>query len=171
MNYNCSIFWDLRNLQEQVKKAFCYQKLFWPFTVWINCSSDLKNFENSRLSASNFKSFSRSLEQFFLTVGQNNFGNKIPLLHTWILNDSARFFFLLLVSLSFHYFSQIHEKLSISFMHVKQTFFYIHEYFIAFFTGVSNQSLNSSVTHLHQSKLNFLVQRVIKMKIRSTFNH
>ena len=26
------------------------------------------------------KSFSRSLEQFFLTVGQNNFGNKIPFL-------------------------------------------------------------------------------------------
>ena len=25
------------------------------------------------------QSFSRSLEQFFLTVGQNNFGNKIPL--------------------------------------------------------------------------------------------
>ena len=54
---NCSNLLDLRNLQEQVKKAFCYQKLFWPFTVWINCSSDLKNFENSRLSASNFKSF------------------------------------------------------------------------------------------------------------------
>ena len=70
----------MRNLQEQVKKAFWYQKLFWPFTVWINCSSDLKNFANSRPSASNFKSFSRSLEQFFLTVGQNNFGNKIPLL-------------------------------------------------------------------------------------------
>ena len=30
------------------------------------------------ISASNFKSFSRSLDQFFLTVGQNNFGNKIP---------------------------------------------------------------------------------------------
>ena len=69
----------MRNLQEKVKKAFCYQKLFWPFTVWINCSSDLKNFANSRPSASNFESFSRSLEQFFLTVGQNNFGNKIPL--------------------------------------------------------------------------------------------
>ena len=26
----------------------------------------------------NLKNFSRSLEQFFLTVGQNNFGNKIP---------------------------------------------------------------------------------------------
>ena len=80
LNYNCSNFLDLRNLQEQVKKAFCYQKLFWPFTVWINCSSDLKIFANSRPSASNFKSFSRSLEQFFLTVGQNNFGNKIPFL-------------------------------------------------------------------------------------------
>ena len=37
----------------------------------------LKNFANSRPSASNFKSFSRSPEHF-LTVGQNNFGNKIP---------------------------------------------------------------------------------------------
>ena len=55
----------MRNLQEQVKKALCYQKLFWPFTVWINCSSDLKIFANSRPSASNFKSFSRSLEHFF----------------------------------------------------------------------------------------------------------
>ena len=68
----------MRNLQEQVKKAFCYQKLFWPFTVWINCSLDLIFFANSRHSASNFKSFSQSLKQFFLTVGQNNFGNKIP---------------------------------------------------------------------------------------------
>ena len=42
--------------------------------VWKNCSSVLKNFANSRLSAS---TFSRSQEQFFLTVCQNNFGNKI----------------------------------------------------------------------------------------------
>ena len=46
MNSNCSILLDMRNLQEQVKRAFCYQKLFWPFTVWINCSRDLKNFAN-----------------------------------------------------------------------------------------------------------------------------
>ena len=52
-------------------------------TVWINCSSDLKKFANSRPSASNFKIFSWSLEQFFLTVGQNNFGNKIPFLSFW----------------------------------------------------------------------------------------
>jgi len=76
-DFNCSNLSILRNLQEQVKKVLCYQELFWPFPVWINCSSDL-NFENSRPSASNFKSFSQSLEQFFLTVGQNNFGNKIP---------------------------------------------------------------------------------------------
>ena len=78
MNSNCSNILDPRNLQEQVKKAFCHQELFWPFTVWTNCSRDLKIFANSRPSASNFKSFSRLLEQFFLTVGQINFGNKIP---------------------------------------------------------------------------------------------
>ena len=83
LNSNCSNSLIMRNLQEQVKKAFCYQKLFWHFTVWINCSSDLKNFANSRPSASNFKSFSRSLEQFFLTEGQNNFGNKSP----WLLSN------------------------------------------------------------------------------------
>ena len=36
---------------------------------------------NSRHS--NFKSFSWSPEHFFLTVGQNNFGNKIPFLFSW----------------------------------------------------------------------------------------
>ena len=46
------------------------------------------NFANSRTSASNFKSFSRSLEQCFLTVGQNNFGNKIPFLLPPLLNTT-----------------------------------------------------------------------------------
>ena len=59
----------------------------WPFTVWIICSSvilnfsrvlrprkvNLKNITNSWPSASNLK-------QIFLTVGQNNYGNKIPCL-------------------------------------------------------------------------------------------
>ena len=52
---------------------FCYHKLFWLFTIRTNCSSDLKIFANSRPSASNFK---KSPEQFFLTVGQNNFDSK-----------------------------------------------------------------------------------------------
>ena len=70
---------NLRNLQEKVVLTF---------TVRINWSSDLKNFANSRPSVSNFKFFSRSLEQFFLTVGQNNFGNKIPLISKLICNKS-----------------------------------------------------------------------------------
>ena len=69
-------------IKGKVKKALCYQKLFRPFTVWI--LNELfwwsQIFANSQPSASNFKSFSRSLEQFFLTVGQNNFGNEIPFL-------------------------------------------------------------------------------------------
>ena len=38
-----------------------------------------KNFWNSRLKAETLQKFSRSLEQFFFTVSQNNFGNKIPI--------------------------------------------------------------------------------------------
>ena len=55
-------------------------------TVWINCCSDLKNFANFWPSASNFKSFSQSLEHFFLTVGQNNSDNKIPFKKKYISN-------------------------------------------------------------------------------------
>ena len=58
----------------------------------MNCSSDLKIFENVKPSASNFKSFSQSLEQFFLTVGKNNFGNKIPFIFP--LNADELFLFL-----------------------------------------------------------------------------
>ena len=61
---------DLSNLKEQIKKAFCYQKLFWPFTVWI------------KWSQKNFKSFSWSLEHFFLKVGQTILVTKY---HFWIL--------------------------------------------------------------------------------------
>ena len=76
MNYNCPNLLDMRNLQEQVKKAFCYQKLFWPVTVWINCFSDRKNFANSQLSALKFKSFSRSLKYFFLIQVRTIFETK-----------------------------------------------------------------------------------------------
>ena len=60
---------------EKPAKKHSVTKNCWPFTVWINCSSDLKN-------------CSRSLEQVFLTVGQNNFVNKIPFLD--ILDHSER---------------------------------------------------------------------------------
>ena len=43
------------------------------------------------ISASNFKTFSRSLEQFFLTVGQNNFRNKIPNRQTFFHSCGEQF--------------------------------------------------------------------------------
>ena len=77
------IHYNLETSSNKLKKH-SVTKNCWPFTVRINCSSDPKYFENSQLSASNFKSFSWSLEQFFLTVGQNNFGNKIPFLFSFL---------------------------------------------------------------------------------------
>ncbi len=50
----------------QITKALYSQKLLIPFTVFLYCSNYLKKFANSQPST------------FFLTVGQNNFGNKIP---------------------------------------------------------------------------------------------
>ena len=38
LTFNCSNLLDMTNLQERVKKAFCYQQLFWRFTAlfeWI----------------------------------------------------------------------------------------------------------------------------------------
>ena len=40
LNYNCSNSLYMRNLQEEVKKTFCYQKLFWPFTA-VHCLNKL----------------------------------------------------------------------------------------------------------------------------------
>ena len=59
--------------------------IFWAIwkmhhTFWKKATfSNLKIFANSQPSASNFKFFSLSLDHFFLTVGQNNLSNKIPL--------------------------------------------------------------------------------------------
>ena len=42
------IYWIRETSRNKVKKPFCYQKLFQLFTVWTNCSTDLKIFGNSR---------------------------------------------------------------------------------------------------------------------------
>ena len=65
LNSNCSNLSDMRNLQEQVKKAFCYQKLFWPFTAWIHCSSDLKNFAKFLTLSLEFQKFFSITRTFF----------------------------------------------------------------------------------------------------------
>ena len=72
-------------------------------------NSDIKNFANSRLSASNFKSFSLSLEQFFLTVGQNNFGNKIP------FNHKLFFLNIIFYQMTCNFFKIIFYKIKYSF--------------------------------------------------------
>ena len=61
MNSNYSNFLDMRNLQEQVKKAICYQKLFWSFTVWKNCSSDGENRLKFEAEGRDFAKLLRSL--------------------------------------------------------------------------------------------------------------
>ena len=98
--YFSLVFWE----REETKTTFSALKPIWTrsnllktsrnkfkkHSVTKNCS-DLslfqqivlvisKLFANSRTSDLHFKSFSRSLEFFFLTVGQNNFGNRIPFL-------------------------------------------------------------------------------------------
>ena len=70
----------MRNLQEQVQKSIQLPNIVLTFTVWTTCSSDLKNFANSRPLASIFQNFFDYYNIFFLTVGQNNFGYKIPLI-------------------------------------------------------------------------------------------
>ena len=51
LNPDCSNLLDLRNLEEQ-------EKLFWPFTVWIDYSTDLKIFAK-------FSAFSLEFRKFF----------------------------------------------------------------------------------------------------------
>ena len=65
---NCSdLLWE--------KIVLVIEKKFWNSRLKAESFSDLKIFANSCPSATNF---SRSLEHLFFTVGQNNFGDKIP---------------------------------------------------------------------------------------------
>ena len=47
-----------------------------------NSSSGREKLMKFKAEGQEFANFLRSLEQFFPTVGQNNFGNKIPFLVT-----------------------------------------------------------------------------------------
>ena len=109
LNYNCSKFWDLRNLQEQVKKTFCFENC----SVRINCSSDLKILQNSQPSALNLKHFSLSLDlrTIFLAVGQKNLWNKIPFWpgnHCFFLREKPFGFWILFFALFSYSDAHIH---------------------------------------------------------------
>ena len=93
--------------------------MFCPYTVWINCSSDLNFFANSWPSASNFRNFSRSLKQFFLKVGQNSFGSKILFFVSYfIAKDHVVDFFFSFCYLRFNIVKRwnILQKMSIIFL-------------------------------------------------------
>ena len=45
-----------------------------------NCSSDREKLLKFEAEGQEFAKILRSLEHFFLTVDQNNFGNKIPII-------------------------------------------------------------------------------------------
>ena len=126
MNYNYSNLLRLKNIQQQVTKAFCNQKLFWTFTVWTKGAFTnyvyyiwlflityppfygIKVYKKSGflttyppplvnavcerphivlviskilqilgLQPRTSKVFLDHQEQYFLTIGQNNFRNKI----------------------------------------------------------------------------------------------
>ena len=69
LNSDCSNLLDLRNFQEQVKKKHSDTKNCSELSLFEQIVLVISKFANSQPSASNFKSFSQSLEQFFLTVG------------------------------------------------------------------------------------------------------
>ena len=94
---NPKVLWNNTQLYDNFF-AFIFQLTNWETVFCYQKSSDLLWFfyANSRPSATNFKSFSGSLEQLFLTVGQNNFGNKIPFLTEKKLFWTNRIFFYLL---------------------------------------------------------------------------
>ena len=58
---NCSNLYDMGNLQEQVKKTFCHQKFFRPFTLWMNCSSDWEKL--LKVEAEGRESYKNTAEQ------------------------------------------------------------------------------------------------------------
>ena len=54
--------------------SIMFQKLYWPFTVWIDCSRDQENFLKFKSKGQEFAKVLRPLEQFIQTVkGQDNF--------------------------------------------------------------------------------------------------
>ena len=79
--HNCSIFWDLRNLQELLPEIVlnfhCLNKLFkWSQKIWKISDFDLK-----------FQKFFSITRTFFFSVGQKYFGNKTTFLED-VKNDA-----------------------------------------------------------------------------------
>ena len=80
--FKIAVWWSdsmKRNFRRFVfteKPPGAFPKLHWPFNSGINWIAFCLELQK----------FSRSLEQFLLTVGQNNFGNKIPFFGAFLVN-------------------------------------------------------------------------------------
>ena len=61
-------------------QSYLFQKSFWPFSAWINCSSAFIFFFCLQpwIPKVFFLNHNYTEQFFFLTEGQDNFGNKIP---------------------------------------------------------------------------------------------
>ena len=86
---------DVRNLQEQVRKGFCFKNC----SVRIYCSSDLQNLENSRPSVSSFKK--HPITRIFLSHSSTE--HKLPFEDSWL--NYTFFFAVAIVILWQHYWS------------------------------------------------------------------
>ena len=71
LNYNCSNVYDQEKISRNKLKNHSVSKNCTDLSLFEYISSGLRYFENSLPSASSFKSFSRSSEQFFLPVGRS----------------------------------------------------------------------------------------------------
>ena len=115
LNSNRSDLLDVSNRQKQVKKVFSYQEL--TFIVWINCFGH--SFE--------FQKFFLISWTISFTVGQNNFGNKIPLHkpnYKWIIQ--AWLFF---STKSFNLFFKVNHFLDASISSNGWLSYYVTKYF------------------------------------------
>ena len=86
LNLICANSLGKRNLQEQVKKTFCYQKLFWPFTALFEQTVLLQFLQILGLQPRISKIFSIT-RTIFSHSRSEQFENKIPFLSLLNLFD------------------------------------------------------------------------------------
>ena len=72
------------------KKGFCHQKLFWPFTAWINCSTDREKLLKFEAEGREFaKNIFRKCDKF-LTSPKSVPWAKTDLALFWVMSKIDR---------------------------------------------------------------------------------
>ena len=82
-------WFELQNFSTQIYKNWHFGELKYFTNSWPSAWNLQSVFSTQFLGLSTMEKFKITLEQFFLTVGQNNYGNKIPLVYIcWITDQS-----------------------------------------------------------------------------------